>query len=163
MIELRSNTRVAGMSAAFLEHFMLHCDDEKYRRWWPGTHLAFHTSDGRPGRVGSRMWMDEYIGRRRIAMAGVVEEIDPGCRLVWGLAWGVRLPVRLTLEYADEAGGVRITHILRAGFSGAGAALDPLWRLFFNPAFGRAMDDHMRTEFQRLKDVFLMENSGSPA
>jgi hypothetical protein len=157
VIILRSQTRVAGMSAAFLERFMLHCDDGQYQRWWPGVHLQFHTVERKSGMIGSRLHMDEYVGRRRISMDGYVEEIVPGRKLVWRMAYGVRLPARLILEYENRAGGVEITHTIRAGFPGVGSILDPLLRLFFTPGFARAMDAHMHEEFQRLKDIFLPE------
>jgi hypothetical protein len=157
MIVLRSQTRVAGMSAEFLERFMLHCDDRQYQRWWPGVHRQFHTVDRKSGILGSKLRMDEYIGRRRISMDGYVEEIVRGRKLVWRMAYGVRLPARLILEYENRADGVEITHTIRAGFSGMGSILDPLLRLYFTPDFARAMDDHMHEEFQRLKDVFIPE------
>jgi hypothetical protein len=155
MIILRSQTRVAGMSAEFLERFMLRCDDGQYQRWWPGVHLQFHMVESKPGFLGGKLWMDEYIGKRRVALEGYLEEIVAGRRLIWRMAYGVRLPARLILEYTDEAGVVEITHTIQAGFSGIGAILDPLLRLYFSPVFARAMDAHMHEEFQRLKDVFL--------
>lgn len=34
---------VPGMRAARVIEFMLHPADDRYRAWWPGTHLAMHT------------------------------------------------------------------------------------------------------------------------
>jgi uncharacterized protein YndB with AHSA1/START domain len=160
MIEIRSQTQIAGLPASFLEDFLLHCDDERYSRWWPGVHLQFHRLSHRAGEVGGRVWMDEYVGRRRLRMAGVVEEFEPGRRIVWRLIAPVPLPVRLRLEYAENGAALQLTHTILAGFPGPGSVLDPMLRLFFDRAFEREMDGHMKTEFRRLKDVFLPEISG---
>ena len=63
------------------------------------------------------------------------------------------------VQLDDFAGGVEITHTLRAGFRGAGRFLDPLLRLFFSRGFAQALDDHVRTEFPMLRDRL----SGVPA
>jgi hypothetical protein len=64
----------------------------------------------------------------------------------------IRLPARLELELTDYEGGVAITHTTSAGFSGAGRILDPLVRLYFSKRFAQALDEHVKTEFQLLRD-----------
>ena len=147
MITLQSRTHVAGVSGAQIIDFLLNCDDAEYQRWWPGTHLHFHTLRFRPGDVGNTIFMDEMIGRRRVRFTGVVTELIPGKKLVW--QW--KHAARLVLEFQDDAKGVRITHTLCAGFPGPGRLLDPILRkLYLTKEFARAMDDHVHDEFPRL-------------
>ena len=44
MISIRSRVRVTGAAGPEIIGFMLACSDETYQQWWPGTHLAFHTT-----------------------------------------------------------------------------------------------------------------------
>lgn len=150
MVILRTTLRVAGLRAGEVVDFLLRCTDTEYRRWWPGTHLSFHTVERRPGELGNVVFMDEWIGDRRVRMKGVLNEWIPEQKLVWQLKLGVRQPVRLLLELQDEPEGVRITHTIQAGFAGIGRIFDPLLRLYFSKRFVRAMDEHVRTEFPKL-------------
>lgn len=147
---LETRVHVAGDDGMALYTFLMNPTDERYRRWWPGTHLAYHTLGSGPGRVGTRLFMDEYIGKRRVQMTAVVVEAQPGQRIVWQLEAILRLPawVRFTLEKTAE--GVTVTHTISAGFSGIGAVLDGLLRLYLNDTFARDMDEHVRTEFPML-------------
>jgi hypothetical protein len=101
--------------------------------------------------------MDERVGDRRVRMTGIVVEAKPGRRIVWQLKKGIRLPVWLLLELNDQGDGVTVVHTIRAGFSGLGRTLDPLFRLYFSDAFARTMDEHVRTEFPRLRDLLRAE------
>lgn len=160
MLTIQTSTFVPGASGREITDFLLDCDDERYRRWWPGTHLALHPlARGGADHVGDVVLMDEYVGRRHLRMAAVVVQAVPGRLLVWRLRRGVRLPIRLTLELDDRAGGVAVRHTIRAGFGGIGRVLDPLLRFYFSPAFAAAMDDHVRTEFPMLADRL---GAGSP-
>jgi uncharacterized protein YndB with AHSA1/START domain len=150
MIAIESRTQVGGIRAREVTEFLLRCDDAAYRRWWPGTHLHFRTLSQRPGEVGNTVYMDEWVGARRLRMTAVVTAVSPGERIVWQLKALVRQPVRLLIAAEDIAGGVQITHTIRAGFTGLGAVLDPLFRLYFSRDFELAMDAHMKDEFQRL-------------
>lgn len=147
MLTIRSTTNIHGVRAAQVCDFLLHCDDERYQRWWPGTHLRFHTVKGRPGEVGSVVYMDERIGRRRVRGKAVLVELVAPTRLVYR-GWG-GLPVTLILELSDEPTGVRLEHTIRLGYEGLGAALDPLIRVF-GRGFDEDMDEHVRVEFARL-------------
>ena len=140
--------------------FLLRCDDTEYQRWWPGTHLRFHTLGPRPGEVGSAVFMDEYVGTRRVRLTAVVAEVVPGRRIVWQWRPLGRVPVRLVLELDEDATGVAITHTIRAGLDGVGRLLDPLLGLFFSADFERALDEHVRTEFPRLGS--LLRTAAAP-
>ena len=153
MVILQTKLRVPGLTAQQVIDFLSSCTDEDYRRWWPGTHLRFHTIERRPGEVGNVVLMDEWIGTRRVRMKGVVTELIPGRKVVWQMKLLVKLPARLVLELEDSPTGVAITHTIRAGFAGIGRILDPLFRLYLSKTFERAMDDHARTEFPKLAEV----------
>ncbi len=153
MIAIQSKVRVAGISSAELLDFMLNCTDQQYQTWWPGTHLAFHTVKRRPGDIGNIVYMDEYVGQRRIKMRGVVTHVIPGKKIVWQFKQLVRLPAWLILQTDNEDGGVTLTHTLQAGFKGIGSILDPLLRLYFSDGFARAMDEHAQTEFPMLGEM----------
>lgn len=153
MIELTTKVHVEGADARQITDFLLSTGDEAYRRWWPGTHLAFHTVRRLPGDVGNLVYFDERVGTRRLRMYGIVLEARPGKRLVWQLKRGVRLPAWLVVELEDHVGGVTITHTIRAGFRGVGRLLDPLLGLYLTPHFRESMDEHAKTEFRRLGEL----------
>jgi hypothetical protein len=159
MIALESEIFVDGIGAREIYTFLLGATDESYRRWWPGTHLRLHALERHEDHIGDVFYMDEYIGKRRVRMKGVVLEAQRARRIVWQLEWWrVLLPVRLTLELADRNGGVALRHTIRAGFGGPGRALDPLLRLYFSPRFARDMDEHASTEFPMLRDLLIRES-----
>jgi hypothetical protein len=163
MLTLETRIHVDGLHGSDVFDFLIDCTDEQYRRWWPGTHLRFHTLERRAGHVGNRVVMDEYVGRRRLRLTGVVREAVPGTTIVWQLGKGVLLPVRLRLDLADDGAGVTITHTVRAGLRGLGAALDPLLRRYFSVDLARDLDAHVRAEFPRLRDVLAGRGSHQAA
>ena len=140
------------MSGREVTDFLLDCTDDRYQRWWPGTHLELHAVTRGRGHVGDVVLMDEYIGKRRVRMLAAVVEVVPGQKIVWRLRKGVRLPVWLTVELADHDGGVDLRHTITVGFRGVGRVLDPLFRLYFSAEFAAAMDEHARTAFPHLRD-----------
>lgn len=153
MLELESQVTVEGLTGKDVTDFLLHPSDEGYQAWWPGAHLEFHVLErgSGDGHVGDVVWMDERIGSRHVRMAAEVIESVPGQRLVWQLRrWRLRLPVRLTLALRTEGDGVRVRHIITAGWSGRARLLDPLWRLYFSRSFASAMDRHVHREFTLL-------------
>ena len=97
--------------------------------------------------------MDEDIGARRVRMTAILIESIPGGRITWQLRKIIRLPVWLSLELEDDDDGVTITHTIRAGFAGAASILDPLLRIYFSESFTRALDEHVKTEFPKLRDM----------
>ena len=153
MLTAQTSIRVDGMGASEIFEFLANPSDEAYRDWWPGTHLRFHRLERHADHVGDVIYMDEYVGTRRVRMKGIVIEAVPGKRLIWQLKRVVRLPARLELDLDDYEGGVAITHTTLAGFRGAGRILDPLIRIFFPEKFTRALDEHVKTEFPLLRDL----------
>ena len=130
MITLQSQLHVDGVRGNEIVDFLLTCTDQAYQAWWPGTHLQLHTLVRYPNSVGSIVFMDEFIGKRRIQMVGVVRVAEPA-KIVWQLKKVIPLPVWLTLELVDDATGVTITHTIRAGFKALGWLFDALFRLYF--------------------------------
>jgi hypothetical protein len=153
MIELATTVTVKGISGKAVSKFMLHCTDADYQKWWPGTHLAFHTTKRFPDDLGNHVVFDEYVGKRRIKLQGVVVELIPEKRIVWQMTKVIRLPAWLILEFNDTAEGVRITHMLKAGFDGIGRLLDPLLRIALSRDFERDLQEHARIEFHKLAEM----------
>ncbi|MBL8157311.1 MAG: hypothetical protein JNM70_24275 [Anaerolineae bacterium] len=134
-------------------NFLINPNDSAYQKWWPGTHLAHHNLRQSPRHVGNVVYMDEYVGKRRIRMTGIVTEAEPGKKITWQLQKIIRLPVSLHLELEDDSRGVAITHTIRAGFGGIGRILDVLLRLYFSETFAKAMDEHAHIEFPKLGEL----------
>jgi hypothetical protein len=152
MLRLRTTVRVDGLAPGEIYDFLAEPDDGGYRRWWPGTHLRFHRLESNPDHVGDVVYVDEYVGRRRLRGRGIVTEAVPGKRLAWRIRRLVALPARLLIELSGEEGGVTITHTVEAGYGGVGRILDPLLRLYLTRTFAEALDDHVRTEFPLFRD-----------
>jgi hypothetical protein len=159
VITLTTKVWADGLTGREVTDFLLRAGDEDYRRWWPGTHLQFHTLRHAGGDVGNLIYFEEFVGKRHERTQALVVDLVPGRRLVWQLKKGVRLPVWIQLEFQDGAGGVAITQTTRAGYEGAGRILDPLLRLYFSRGYARALDDHATTEFPRLRE--LLHGPGS--
>lgn len=165
MLTLESEMSIDDLTGREVTDFLVDCDDARYQSWWPGTHHQFHVMEHAPGEghVGDLVWMDEYVGSRRLRMAAEVVEVAPGRRLVWQLSpWRLRLPVFLTLTLRDRGGGVVLRHTLTAGWTGWGRRLDPLWRLYFTRGFAHALDQHARTEFPLLRDLLRSDSLARP-
>jgi hypothetical protein len=81
---------------------------------------------------------------------------------VWQFKKGIALPVWLTLDLVDDVEGVAITHTIEAGFRGPGRLIDPLLRLYFSDQFEQAMDEHVRTEFPKLRDLLRSADNKAP-
>jgi hypothetical protein len=164
MLTVRTSIRVDHVTGAEVFDFLANPEDESYRAWWPGTHLQLHIRErGGHDHVGDLIYMDEYVGKRRLRMSAIVTEAVPGRKLVWRLKKGLKLPARLYLELEDYDGGVAITHTIRVGFRGAGRILDPALKLLLSETFARDMDDHARTEFPRLRDLLRHRRAAAGA
>ena len=153
MLIMRTEVQVKGITGADVATFMLNCTDADYQRWWPGTHLAFHTIRRVPGDLGSLVLFDEYVGKRRLRFVGVVVENVPGKKVAWQMKKVIKLPGWLILNFADNSEGVTITHELAVGFTGVGRILDPLLRVFLPKSFERELAEHARIEFQKLATI----------
>lgn len=153
MITVQSSVLVDGITGSEITEFLLDPCDAQYRAWWPGTHLQFHVVAGTSGQVGEIVWMDEYVGSRRLRMAAVVVEAAPGRRVVWQLKRWFRLPVWLRVELTDRADGCLVRHTVEMGYRGIGRVLDPCVRLYVSQRFAADLDEHVRTEFPKLRDL----------
>ncbi len=163
MLTIQTKVRMANITGAEMVDFMLHCTDREYQAWWPGTHLEFHTIKRYPNDVGNLVYMDEFVGKKRVKMLAIVTEVIPGRKIVWQMKKIMRLPVWLSLEFVDDAQGILLTHSLQAGYTGIGKMLDPIWRLYFTNEFRRAMDEHATIEFPKLGDMLRAPVQVSPA
>ena len=168
MLRLESWLTVDGLSGREVTKFLTEPDDDRYRAWWPGVHLAFHLvrRGATASRLGDVVLMDELIGSRRVRATGEVVEAIPGEVLVWQmLLWAVRLPVRVSLTFRTLGSSVRVHHLIEAGWRGPARVLDPLWRLYFSSSFADAMDWHVYTEFLLLRDLLhgrCLESRSTP-
>lgn len=102
MVVLTTEVKVDGLTGQDVSRFLLNCSDADYQRYWPGTHLAFHTPKRMPGDLGNLVCFDEYLGKRRLKFDAVVTEVMPGKRIVWQMKKLVKLSARLTLDFEDE-------------------------------------------------------------
>jgi hypothetical protein len=153
MIRLVTQIRVDGLKAKEITDFFVTCNDEAYQQWWPGTHLQLHPVRGRADEIGALIYMDEFIGTRRLRMTGELIDLIPGKRFVWQPRFYLPLPVRLIIELVDEQVGVRVTHVIEAGYAGIRRIFDPLFGLWFSGHFAADMDEHVKTEFPKLRDL----------
>jgi hypothetical protein len=160
VIVVESSLAVPGLTGREVTDFLLDCTDARYRAWWPGIRLHLHALARGRNHIGDVVLMDEYVGRRRLGLTGIVREAVPGERIVWQLRKGVRLPARLTLALSPTDDGVAIRHTITAGLPGPGRLLDPFIRLHRSPRFAADMDRHTRTEFVRLRDLLAGPRGG---
>jgi hypothetical protein len=152
MLSVESSVFVDGIAGTEITEVLLSPSDERYRAWWPGTHLRFHVVANARGHVGDVVWMDEYVGSRRLRMSAVVVEAQPGQRITWQLKRWLRLPGWLHLELVDKPDGCVVRHTVEIGYRGVGRILDRILRLYLSPRFAAELDEHVRTEFPRLRD-----------
>lgn len=151
MLTIRTEVSVPGLTGHQITDFLLDPTDERYRRWWPGTHFRFHVvRRGGADHRGDVVLMDEYVGPRHLHLDATVTEALPGRRIVWRFGSRIPLPVRLSLDLVNRHDGVDVRHTITAGYTGIGRILDPLLRLYFNHDFAAAMHDHAHQEFRRL-------------
>src|SRR5690349_20003563 len=84
VMRIQSHVTVAGLTGAELTNFLLECTDAGYQRWWPGVHLHLHShAAGAVDHVGDEIFMDEFIGDRRLRMTAVVVDAEPGRKIAW--------------------------------------------------------------------------------
>lgn len=153
MIVMQTIIDVKGLKGKEVTDFMLNCNDENYQKWWEGTHFQFHIIKEYPDHIGDIVYMDEFIGEHRTKMKAVVVKAIPGQLIIWQLKNVVKLPITVTLKLKDTDDGVIISHTLKAGFKGIGKIFDFIFRQFFPPGFEKAMDEHAKIEFPKLRDL----------
>ena len=151
MITTTSIVNVEGITGKSVYDFMLNCTDEEYQKWWPGTHLAFHTVKRFPDEIGNLVSFDEYVGSRRLKFDAIVVRTIPGKKIVWQMKKGIKLPAWLMLTFEDNHQGVKIRHSIMAGFNGTGKIVDPFLRLYFSKKFENEIDAHAQVEFRKLE------------
>jgi hypothetical protein len=152
VLRFETTVTVDGITPEEIFDFLANPADRAYQQWWPGTHLQFHLLKRTAGHIGDVVYMDEYIGERRVRMKAVVVEAVRGRKLAWQLLKLVKLPARVSLELRDTEGGVEIVHTTQAGLTGPGRLLDPVIRLFFSSELATALDKHVKTEFPLLRE-----------
>ena len=152
MITLESSVLVPGITGSEITEFLLSPTDDRYQAWWPDTHIQLHVIAPADRHVGEVVWMYEHIGSRRLRMAGVVLDAAPGRRIVWQLKRWIRLPAWVRLEVEDRADGCLVRHTVEVGYRGFGRVLDPMLRLYLSPRFAAELDEHVHTEFPKLRD-----------
>ena len=155
MITIQSTIHVARIGGMEIFNFFINPSDREYQRWWPGTHLEFHNLRQRPGNIDNVIYMDEYIGKRRVKMTAIVIQAIPGTKITWQFKKIIRLPIWMCMELEDDSEGVAITHTMKAGFESAGRLLDVILRVYLSDAFAKAMDEHAKTEFPKLGEMLL--------
>ncbi len=157
MYTLKTVVHVENLSAHDLYDFMLHCTDELYAKWWPGTHLAFHTVKREPNDIGNLVYFDEMVGKRRLKYKAIVTEANPDRKIIWQMKKFVRLPGYLSLELQDTDSGVDITHTLSIGYDNAFSrvVIDPLTRLYANKKYEADLAEHADTEFNKLVELLV--------
>lgn len=153
MIVMKTKTSVKGISGKDVSEFMLNCTDDDYQKWWAGTHLAFHTIKRFPNNLGNLVYFDEYIGRHRLRLNGVVTGIVPGEKLEWQMKKIISLPAWLTLNFVDNKDGVTITHTMSVGFKGLGRIIDPILSRYFSKSFEKEVEEHVQIEFHKLAEI----------
>lgn len=159
MFTLETRAHVAGLSARAAYDFLVLPPSRGFQDWWPGTHLLTKVlrrgvaADGKPSDLGSRIYMEQMIGPFHVCETADIVEAIPGRRFTRQVIIGLRLPIFITFDLVEEAGGTTITHTICAGWRGIRRVLDPLFRLYFTRAFAAALDEHLRTEYELLRDV----------
>ena len=161
MFTLETRAHVAGLSARAAYDFMLVPPAHDFQTWWPGTHLISKVlrrgvgPSGEPSDVGTVVYLEQMIGPYRVReTAEIVDAVAGRSFTRQILLVGMRLPIFITFELEDTADGVTITHTMHIGYRGLGRILDPLFRLcFFTRAFAAALDEHLRMEYELLREV----------
>ena len=162
MITFQTKTHVDRLKGEQVFDFLVNANDREYQEWWPGVHLQLHTLKRCVNHIGNIVYMDEFIGEYRVKSTAVLVEAVPSRKLVWQARKGIRLPVRLSLEMDDDQAGVSITHTIQVGFKGLGSVLDVVLRVFFPAKFTTAMEEHVKIEFPKLRDMLARTAGTSP-
>lgn len=156
MLDYKIDFFVENLSGQQITDFMVACDDKSYRQWWPGVHLAFHTTKAFSGNVGNLVLFDEYIGKRRLKFEAVLETYKPAEAMVWKMKKIVPLPARLAISMRDVPGGVNIRHALLIGCGKRRNVLDKIVAFFIPRGLEKDLATHSQIEFGELRR--LLEN-----
>ncbi len=150
---MQTAIKVKGLKGKEITEFILNCNDKDYQKWWEGIHLELHQIKAFPDHIGDLVYMDEFIGNYRVKMKGHVVNAIPGKLIIWQVKKLVKIPIILSLKLEDSADGVMITHSIEAGFKGTGRIFDFIFRYYLPHGFEDAMDEHVKIEFPKLRDL----------
>ncbi len=158
MVELKTEILIENVSPEQVTDFMIDCTDEKYSKWWPGVHLAFHTIKKKPGDIGNIVYFDEYVGKRRLKFRAVVKEYERGRIIRWRMINIIPLPANLTIETERENEGTKLVHILAIGFKGLFSFLNPVIKLFIPSQLEKDLNEHAEIEFTALSGLLAQKD-----
>jgi hypothetical protein len=160
MFTLETRAHVAGLSARAAYDYMIVPPAHDFQAWWPGTHLVSKVlrrgvgPEGEPNDIGTVVYLEQMIGPFHVRETAEIVEAIPGRSFTRRIfVVGIRLPIFITFDLEDTANGVTIAHTIRAGWRGLPRILDPLFRLYFTKAFADALDEHLRLEYELLREV----------
>lgn len=152
MIIFKTEVEVGGLTGKEIYNFLINCTTEEYQRWWKGTHLIFQTLKRYPDNIGNVILMDEYIGKYRLKLKALVVKAIPSVEIIWQVKKIVKIPVWLSVSFEEVESGVRVIHKITAGFKGT-RIFDVIFRIFLSADFEKAMYEHAKIEFPKLKDI----------
>lgn len=150
MVTLKTVVNVKGITSKEIYEYMLSLDDEKYQKWWKGTHLVCHTVKKYPGDIGNVVYADEFVGKYRLKGYMIIKKLVPYSEMVFQIKKTVKLPAWFIMRFEDHKDGTNLTHILEAGGNGIWRIFDPLIRLYLNDEFEKNLNAHAHEEFPML-------------
>lgn len=153
MIVFITEVDVEGLTGKAIYDFLINCTPEEYQRWWNGTHLILQTLEHYPDNIGNLVVMDEYIGKYRLKSKAVVVKAIPEKEIVWQVKKIVKLPIWLSVSFEEDKDKVKIKHEITAGFNGMRKIFDIFFRIFLSEDFEKAMNEHAKIEFPKLKEI----------
>lgn len=159
MVVFETDVDLKGVTARQVYDFLLTCTDADYQQWWKGMHLVYHTVKKFPDDVGNVVAVDEFVGKFRLKGQAIVTRLVPYKEMVWQLKKTVKLPAWLTIRFQDLKDGVKLIHIVTAGFQGTGKIIDPLIRLYLTKEFERQLTEHAHEEFPKLAEMLSKQRS----
>lgn len=152
MLIFKTEVNISGITGKEVTDFFLDCDDIAYQKWWRGTHFRYHFIKRSPRVVGSIIFIDEMVGKYRLKKEAIIIKFVPAKEFVCQFKWFIRLPAKFLIRLEDNKDGLRIMHQVTVGLNGLGRILDPFLRIVYSKPFEDALDEHVRIEFQKLRD-----------
>ena len=153
MVIFKTEVDVEGLTGNAIYDFFINCTAEEYQKWWEGTHLIYRTLKRYPDDFGNVVLMDEYIGIYRVTLNAVVSRAISGVEIVWQMKKIVKMPAWVSISFEERKNGVKVIHKITAGFKGIGKIFDVIFKIFLSRDFEKAMDEHAKTEFLKLRAV----------
>ena len=155
MFVLHTNVYIKKLKSKSICKFLINCTDDLYQKWWPGTHFVFHTLKSYSNIIGNIVIFDEYIGKSRIKTKAKIIKYIPEKEIIWQMIKLIKLPIFVRIKLSDTNNGVKIKHSIYAGFKGISSIFDFIFRLFLSKKFVKELDNHVKYEFNKLKDVIV--------